>query len=384
VPSELRTVTESTFLIATNGTGDGPGQALRDYLRERGAREVTVVSHPLSRDDPPVHVVTRYAGDHRRTTCIRLPNRPPWSFPLDLCVPVRLPDVNAWFGFNNLAAFRGLAQRRLGKADKVYYWAVDFVPDRFGRGLTTRSYDSVDRFVSARVDARVELSEAALNARAARLGLPERRLAPAVVVPMGAWLARAPRVPADAWSRKRLVYLGHLVPRQGVSSLVSAMALLVGRHADVRLDVIGKGPQEPELRELTRALGLEQRIEFHGFVADHADVERLLAQASVAVAPYAELDDNFTRFADPGKLKAYLAAGLPIVLTSVPPNARELEAAGAALLSGGSPEALADSLGRLLGDEGVWLSAHRAALNHARRFDWPTVLGEALAALGFQ
>ena len=66
---------------------------------------------------------------------------------------------------------------------------------------------------------------------------------------------------------------------------------------------------------------------------DHRRVEELLAEASIAAAPSDPSETTFTRFADPGKLKSYLAAGLPIVLTDVPPNARELaDEAGAELV----------------------------------------------------
>ena len=76
-------------------------------------------------------------------------------------------------------------------------------------------------------------------------------------------------------------------------------------------------------------------------------------------------------------MKVYLGIGLPIVLTDVPPNARELEAAGAAVLSDGTPEGLAAAIDRLLGDESWWLSAHASALEYARRFDWNVLLEAA-------
>src|SRR5262249_52379730 len=232
----------------------------------------------------------------------------------------------SWFGFNPLACARGLAERRRGRTRSVVLWSVDFTPDRFGPDrLLTRLYDRVDRFCCRHADARVELSQAALQAREDRHGLHQGDAAPARVVPMGAWLDRVPTTATDGVDRRRIVFLGHLVEGKGAELVVGAVRILDERGEETSADLIGGGPQEGAIRNQAAELGLADRIRIHGFVPNHREVERILAESSVAVAPYAPTPGTHTRWADPGKLKAYLAAGLPIVLTDVPPNAAELE-----------------------------------------------------------
>jgi glycosyltransferase involved in cell wall biosynthesis len=382
-PARRRRIDESTFVIATNGYADGPAQALRDYLLAHDARQVTMVNHPLVAEGGNEHLVTTHAGGTTSRKTYRLPNRPPYTYLFDPFVPVRLPTSTAWFGFNNLAALRGLSRRMLGKSEAVYYWAVDFVPERFGRGPVTGAYNLLDRLACTRVDARIELTEAALRGRTMALGLNADATAPAIIVPMGAWLSRTPKAKPGPWGEPRLVFLGHLVERQGVATLLQSFALLCDKRPDIRLDVIGSGLLESRLRALARTLGVDSHVTFHGFVDDHKDVEGILARGTIAVAPYVKDTQSFTRYADPGKLKAYLAAGLPIVLTDVPPNARELAASGAAILTDDEPEALAAAVERWLGDERLWRAAHSAALAYAQQFDWNALLGEGLAKLGF-
>jgi glycosyltransferase involved in cell wall biosynthesis len=352
-----------TIAIVANGFADGPAQALRDYLVADGT-EVCTIFHPLTAEQGRTHLITRYAGGERLgERRVPLPLRPPASFALDAFVPLLPPRVDVWFGFNPLACARGLVTR----AGRVVLWSVDFVPDRFGRGtLATRIYDRLDRLSCLRADARVELSEAARNARNQRHGLGDAR---AHVVPMGAWLDRVPTTTAESFRGGRVVFLGHLVERQGVATLLSA---LDGRHADV----IGTGPLAAELRAQA-----PEHVTFHGYVAAHRDVERLLSEAAVAVAPYRQTAETFTRYADPGKLKAYLAAGLPIVLTDVPPNARELAAEAGAEVVADDPAALRDAIERALASAERWRARRAAALAYARRFDWNDLLSDLIAKL---
>jgi glycosyltransferase involved in cell wall biosynthesis len=370
----------TSVAIVCNGFADGPAQALRDYLVVRGAR-VVAVSHPLTSEQGVRHVVAEYRdGRPAKTRSIAFPLSPPLSYAADPFIPLRLPAVDLWFGFNPLACARGLVARRIGQAERVVLWSVDFVPDRFGRGaLPTRIYDGLDRLCCTRTDVRVELSAAARDARNARHGLADS-LVPTHVVPMGAWLARAPTVPDDGHLRRRVVFLGHLVARQGVTALLDAVALLRSRGDNVSLDVIGTGPEQEVLEERARALSIEDVV-FHGFVSDALEVERLLAGASIAVAPYESSETSFTRYADPGKLKAYLAAGLPIVLTDVPPNAHELMRDAGAEIVAYQPEAIADGIARGLSSPTAWRARREAALAHARKFDWSVLLSNLWADL---
>jgi len=366
------------FAVASNGFADGPAQALRDYLVARGARVVTIF-HPLTAEQGTEHVITTYADGRRMTERRRrVPVRPPRSFVVDLLIPAIGPRVDAWFGFNPLACARGLVRR----APFVALWSVDFVPDRFGPGtIATRIYDRLDRLCCVRADARVELSEAARDARNRRHRLPPEA-SNAHVVPMGAWLERVPTTPPDGFARRRIVFLGHLVERQGVETLLYALAGLLARGEEVRADIVGTGPLEAALRARSAALGLDPHATFHGYLDDHREVERILARSSVAVAPYRRSAATFTRYADPGKLKAYLAAGLPIVLTDVPPNACELAEQAGAEIAGDEPAALATAIANALRSPDRWAERRAAALAYARRFDWNRLLGDLLEQLG--
>ena len=377
-------ISKSTFTIEANGFADGPAQPFRDYLLEHGAKKIVFINHPLVAEGGNRHVVTTYENKKSTEKVYKLPNKPPYTFALDPFVPLKSQPTTAWFGFNNLAAYKGLKLKKAGKVQRVYYWAVDFVPNRFGKSPMTKIYNRIDKKVSQQVDGRIELSQAAFDGRTKYLGLDKKDMAPGEIIPMGTWLDRTAKTSTTSGKKKKIVFMGHLVERQGVDTLLRAIKILCKQDASIRADIVGGGPLLATLKARAKKLGIDKQVTFHGFVKDYAVVEAILASGSVAVAPYQKDPDNFTQFADPGKLKAYLGAALPIILTDVPPNARQLQKQGAAIIVEDDAQEIAAAIKSLFADNKKWVSMRTAALKAAAEFDWNVIFAKALKRLGFE
>ncbi len=82
----------------------------------------------------------------------------------------------------------------------------------------------------------------------------------------------------------RLCVLGRLVPHKQVEHALDALAELRRDHPAARLDVVGTGWWEQELRDHAGRLGIQDAVTFHGFV-DDVTKHVLLAQAWVMVLP---------------------------------------------------------------------------------------------------
>lgn len=80
----------------------------------------------------------------------------------------------------------------------------------------------------------------------------------------------------------RIAVLGRLVAHKRVDLVVRVVGRLRSERPGLRLDVIGQGPEREHLEALVTALGLEDRIRFHGYV-DEETKAVLLARASVHV-----------------------------------------------------------------------------------------------------
>ncbi|MBK7782868.1 MAG: glycosyltransferase [Gemmatimonadetes bacterium] len=109
------------------------------------------------------------------------------------------------------------------------------------------------------------------------------------VIPFGIdeerW-ADVPRRPIDA--PPRALFIGRLVKFKGVDVLLRALE----RVPDLRLDIVGVGPDGPRLKTLTQALALADRVRFHGEYPDE-DLPRRMAEADFLVLPSVTVDEMF-------------------------------------------------------------------------------------------
>jgi len=101
-----------------------------------------------------------------------------------------------------------------------------------------------------------------------------------------------------------LIHTGRLVHKNAVDDIICALKLL---PQEVRLRLVGIGPDEPLLRALAKKLGVEARVEFMGFV-DQAQLPALLHAADIFIRPSRSegMGNSF--------IEAF-AAGLPVIAT---------------------------------------------------------------------
>lgn len=91
-------------------------------------------------------------------------------------------------------------------------------------------------------------------------------------------------LPGRAADEPRLCVLGRLVPHKQVEHAIDALAELSEKHPALKLDVVGSGWWEGELRDHAARLGVTERVTFHGFV-DDAVKHEILARAWVMAMP---------------------------------------------------------------------------------------------------
>jgi PEP-CTERM/exosortase A-associated glycosyltransferase len=166
--------------------------------------------------------------------------------------------------------------------------------------------------------------------------------------------------PADSALRSRLGFDGRTVvgfagsfyAYEGLDLLLAAVARLVPGHPELRVLLVGGGPQEGALREQARSLGLADRVVFSGRVP-HADVQRYYGLIDVLAYPRHRM--RLTELVTPLKPLEAMAQGRMFVASDVGGH-RELVRGGETgfLFPAGDADALVAALERVLGARAQW------------------------------
>ena len=82
-----------------------------------------------------------------------------------------------------------------------------------------------------------------------------------------------------------IMYYGTIAERTGLDIAVRALALALPRAPRLRLDVMGRGEQLPEVKSLVQALGLADHVRFHESCPSDQVVD-FLVQGDAGIIPY--------------------------------------------------------------------------------------------------
>lgn len=96
-----------------------------------------------------------------------------------------------------------------------------------------------------------------------------------------------PRQPRPSPVRPTLVTVAHLAARKRHADVVSAIALLRGRHPGLRYVIVGDGPERPRLESLAHSLVVDDLVEFRGQLG-HQEALEAARSATLFVMPSVE------------------------------------------------------------------------------------------------
>jgi len=179
---------------------------------------------------------------------------------------------------------------------------------------------------------------------------------------------RADARPVGSRGCPELLFLGRLDPRNGLDTVLAAMAEVLESRPGAHLTVAGDGPLRPVYERLARPLG--RSVSFVGRV--NGDRPAHYARADLYLCPTTKASFGIT-------LLESMACETPIVCSDilgfqdVVVNGRE-----ALMTPCGDRDALADALVQLLDDEGMRIQLGTAGRHESMRYSWPRVTSQVL------
>lgn len=147
--------------------------------------------------------------------------------------------------------------------------------------------------------------------------------------------------PHDSSAPFIVMYWGTLAHRNGLSTALRAVALALPQAPTLRLDVMGRGEEIPQLKRLAESLGIESHVRF----SDPVPAERIVdfvTHGDAGIIPYNV--DGFTDLVLP--TKAYELAWLqrPIIASSTPAIRSMFRAESVMFCEPENPQSFADAL----------------------------------------
>lgn len=179
---------------------------------------------------------------------------------------------------------------------------------------------------------------------------------------------------ADGPRGARFVSVARLVPQKGIDLLLSAFAKIAGEVADWNLEIVGDGPLRDVLMAQAKALGIGDRVTFHGFVPNPT---KLLQSGRVFVLP--------SRFEGmPNALLEAMACGLAPIVTDASPGPLESVTHNETglVVPSENISALAEAMRLLASDDGFADRLGRQASAYVTNHDWSVVEPQWLQVLG--
>jgi len=162
-------------------------------------------------------------------------------------------------------------------------------------------------------------------------------------------------------------FVGMLQVWQGLEYLIEAAPYILVKIPNVKFLIVGDGVARNRLMELVNSKGLKEHFVFTGQVA-HQQVPVYINACDICVAPYIRGKMGFSL-----KLLEYMACGKPVI-TSI--NFQPIENCLAGIIvEPEKPSALADSLMRLLRNEGLReIMGRNGRELVVREFTWESVV----------
>lgn len=229
-----------------------------------GRLQMTLAAHGV-----PVHVPERYHGASATRQSLRFIDRIVESESIDI-IHAHMAD----------AAFLGwLAARKRRLPLVITHHGQDILPGCGGNILCRMVYAVLLRLAAGYARCNVAVAPAVAEVLRRRLALRRGRIeviANGVPVP-----EPGPAVCARPGKGLRIVSVGRLVALKGQEQLLAAAAILARHDPDLRLVIVGEGPEREALRAKARELKLGECVSFTGAVDD---VSLYLRDADVFVS----------------------------------------------------------------------------------------------------
>lgn len=170
----------------------------------------------------------------------------------------------------------------------------------------------------------------------------------------------------DKLSRPIILCLSRLAPEKRVEDAIQAMPILLKRHPNIILRVVGDGKERESLIKLVDELNISESVEFLG----HIPHNQVISQYhSATLFLLTSNDEGF-----PNTFLEAIACGLPVVTTPVG-DLKEIvtDAHNGIVVNFQSPDEIADAISLICSNYDTYNNLSNLSLELSREYSWEEV-----------
>ena len=86
-------------------------------------------------------------------------------------------------------------------------------------------------------------------------------------------------------TKRYLLFIGTLDKRKGLNELINSFNRALAQHPDLKLKIVGEGPEKFKLEQQTSDLGLTNNVEFLGAIHDPVEKKKIFTHSYCVISP---------------------------------------------------------------------------------------------------
>ena len=380
--NNLHIVSSHAFLLLAHYATFAFQDILFEYLTSNKAVLVTKFNLPLPELPllKKIEITDSKKGKIETTRKITSVTQPPifayaiQSLQLFFTVLLSINKYDIIIAQDRLLAFIAIILRTIGKCKIVIFYSHGVDRTRFKYAFINKLYNLLDLVSATNSNFNWFLNKEMINLRKQQGVDPNTSF----------WVPSS--ISTDTVLRlqnvfnHKIVFLGVLNNKNGANLLPKIILLVKKAIPDIILDIIGDGQLKNSLESETVKLGLNRNINFLG-VLKFTDFSQILTNYSVGIAPYEDVFDTLTSTSDSMKMRVYLAAGLPVVITKGFVFSREIEENNLGLTVQFKTKSFAKAVVKLLQNPTLNKKIRRKALVYSKKYDITNIYDRVLAKI---
>lgn len=375
----IQRIEKATIYSHNGGVMKGDiDDCLVDFLNKHETPEIYRMAFPFGYNSLKSTRIKRYLNGKlisETETPLKFNKPEPISYLKDLVLGLIYGILYAkksdiFVGTDCLLVLCGLILRSFGIVKKVYYCMMDYTPIRYKNTILNSIYFITDKMACYNANCVWPLNKEMLLGREDDKKIAIKKVT-WQVLPYGNYSEKYSDKEQKHHEKNKILYFGGVAKNKGSELFVPIVKALMDRGLkDFKFIVIGGGDTKT-LKATAKDLHIDNFVEVLGQIESNADIEKIMLTCGVGLAPYFPADkNNFSYYSDPGKVKFYLGCGLPIVITNVPPIAKEIQSKKAGLIANYDAKDFANKIIEIINTPENYKIFSQNAINLGREFSW--------------